>query len=130
MIYERMKNSSQAVLHLQDTISDINPNTKINLIIYYYDARNISEIQNIFNDIAKQVGGQTFSIIKVAYPVDVTVRYNGETLSSAEDNLNTRTSFGTLTFEIEENEIKMLRLNEEADYAISAIITAVQLLNL
>lgn len=85
---------------------------------YYYDARNISEIQSVFNDIAKQVGGQTSSIIRVACPVDVTVRYNGETLSSAEDNLNTRTSFGTLTFEGEENEIKMLRLNEEADYEI------------
>ena len=37
--------------------------------------------------------------VRIACPVDVTVTSGGETLSSREDSENTRTSFGTLTYE-------------------------------
>lgn len=85
---------------------------------YYYNAANTSDIQDIFYDIANQVGGRTSRIVKIACPVDVTVSCNGETLSSAEDTLNTRTNFGTLSFEGKFNETKILRLDDDADYEI------------
>lgn len=85
---------------------------------YYFNVIDTSEIKGVFNDIAKQIGGKTSSLIRIACPVDVTVSYNGETLSSAKDTLNTRTSFGTLSFEGDDNEIKILRLDENEDYEI------------
>ena len=50
----------------------------------------------IFSDMADQINGGKYIYIRVACPVDVTVSYNGETLSSDKDNMNTRTDFGTL----------------------------------
>lgn len=85
---------------------------------YSFDAGAVSEIMDVFYDIANQVGGKTSKLIRIACPVDVTVTYNGETLSSAEETLNTRTSFGTISFEGEDNEVKILRLNEDADCEI------------
>ncbi|MCD8383798.1 MAG: hypothetical protein LUC39_02405 [Clostridiales bacterium] len=55
---------------------------------------------------------------RVACPVDVTVTYNGETLSSCADSLCTETSFGTLDFAGSEGEIKILCLDTNADYEI------------
>ena len=52
-----------------------------------------------FNDIADQISGQQYIYIRIACPVDVKVTCNGETLDSSEESLNTRTDFGTLTFE-------------------------------
>ena len=85
---------------------------------YYYNVQDTADLQGVFNDIARQFGGERYVQLRVACPVDVTVRYNGETLSSADGTLNTRTSFGNLLFEGENNEIKVLRLNEDADYEI------------
>ena len=56
----------------------------------------------------------------------MTVTYDGETLCSIEENLNTRTAFGSLTFEDNEkrtdsssdNRVKILRLKEGTDYDI------------
>ena len=56
----------------------------------------------------------------------MTVEYDGETLCSIEENLNTRTAFGSLTFEDNEkgtdsssdNRVKILRLKEGTDYDI------------
>lgn len=58
----------------------------------------------------------------------VKVSYNGETLNSNEENLSTRTSFGSLTFEENTSEyseddvddrVKVLRLKADDDYDIS-----------
>lgn len=85
---------------------------------YYYNVQDISIIQGLFEEIARQVSGERYSRSEIACPVDVTVTYQGETLSSAEETQNLRTSFGSITFEGEENEIKILRLDEKANYEI------------
>ena len=92
----------------------------------HYEVASADDLVFFFEDMADQINGQKYIYIRIACPVDVTVTYNGETLCSAEDGLNVRTNFGTLTFEDSENEssaeeddrIKVLRLKEGADYDV------------
>ena len=90
---------------------------------YYYDVDDAESISFFFNDIASAISGTNSILIKIACPVDVTVTYAGETLSSNEDSRNTRTSFGSLSFMGYEDEQKILRLQEGRDYDISIIGT-------
>ncbi len=85
---------------------------------YYYNVKNATDIQGVFDEIARQVSGEVYDIIEIECPVDVVVSYDGETLSSAAEKQNLRTSFGSITFEGEDNEKKVLRLNRKADYEI------------
>ena len=92
----------------------------------HFEVDNADDLVFFFGDIADQINGQKYIYIRIACPVDVTVKYNGETLCSAEEKLNTRTAFGSLTFEENEqeaddssdNRIKILRLKEGVDYDI------------
>lgn len=104
----------------------------------HYEVDSSEDLVLFFEDVAGQIGGQKYIYVKAACPVDVSVTYKGETLSSAENNQNLRTSFGTLSFienegkgnneeeSIESNtyleeadsKIKILRLKEGADYNI------------
>lgn len=85
---------------------------------YYYNVKNVADIQGVFDEIARQVSGEEYSIRRIACPVDVIVSYNGETLCSAEKNQNLRTSFGSISFEGENNEVKILRLDDKANYEV------------
>ena len=97
----------------------------------HYEVASADDLVFFFEDMADQINGQKYIYIRIACPVDVTVTYNGETLCSAEDNLNVRTDFGTLSFEDSENvsdaneddRIKVLRLKEGADYDVQIIGT-------
>ena len=97
----------------------------------HYEVASAGDLVFFFEDMADQINGQKYIYIRIACPVDVTVTYNGETLCSAEDDLNVRTDFGTLTFEDSENEtsvneddrIKVLRLKEGADYDVQIVGT-------
>lgn len=92
----------------------------------HYEVSAADDLQDFFNDIADQINGQRYMYLRVACPVDVSVRYNGEELNSAEDSLQTRTEFGTLSFEDGEDEndrVKVLRLKEGADYDVSIVGT-------
>lgn len=92
----------------------------------HYEVSSAEDLVFFFGDIASQINGQKYIYIRIACPVDVTVSYGGETLTSAEDALNTRTDFGTLTFEDSEkttdaaqtNQVKILRLKEGVDYDV------------
>lgn len=92
----------------------------------HYEVASADDLVFFFEDVADQINGQKYIYIRIACPVDVTVTHKGETLCSAKDDLNTRTDFGTLTFEDNENvtnanqddRIKVLRLKEGADYDI------------
>ena len=92
----------------------------------HYEVASADDLVFFFEDMADQINGQKYIYIRIACPVDVTVTHNGETLCSAEDDLNIRTDFGTLTFEDNENaaddneddRIKVLRLKEGADYDV------------
>lgn len=97
----------------------------------HYEVASADDLVFFFDDMADQINGQKYIYIRIACPVDVTVTYNGETLCSAEDDLNVRTDFGTLTFEDNENisdekqddRIKVLRLKEGADYDVQIVGT-------
>lgn len=90
----------------------------------HYEVANADELVFFFEDMADQINGQKYIYVRIACPVDVSVTYDGETLDSSEKNLNARTSFGTLTFEennedAKENEddrVKVLRLKEGVNY--------------
>lgn len=86
---------------------------------YHYEASSEADLINFFSDISEQVNNKKVTHITVACPVDVYATYNGETLSSAEDSLCTRTSFGSLMFDGDEDDpIKVLRFDESLDVDI------------
>lgn len=99
----------------------------------HYEVDSEEDMQNFFADIANQINGQKYYYIRIACPVDVSVRYDGEKLESKGAESAQRTSFGTLTFEESDGEeensatdkegiddrIKVLRLKEGAYYEIS-----------
>lgn len=100
----------------------------------HYEVDDASNLVFFFNDVADQITGVNYIYVRIACPVDVTVKYNGEVLCSKEDEINTRTSFGSLTFEDNpnrgsyetgvDNRIKVLRLKEGAKYDIDIRGTA------
>ena len=65
----------------------------------HYEVTDAADLKFFFGDIADQINGVRYNYIRIACPVDVTVTYNGETLTSSGSNDRVRTSFGTLTFE-------------------------------
>lgn len=97
----------------------------------HYEVADADDLIFFFEDMADQINGQKYIYVRIACPVDVTVTYNGETLCSAEDRLTTRTDFGTLTFEDNENvtdpdeddRIKVLRLKEGEKYDVQIVGT-------
>lgn len=86
---------------------------------YYYNVSSASDLNGAFTFIAGELAdiGRTIHI-RVECPVDVTVTYNGQTLSSAENGRNVSTDFGLITFEGENNDIKVLNLRAGPDYEI------------
>lgn len=97
----------------------------------HYEVASADDLVFFFEDMADQINGQKYIYIRIACPVDVSVTYNGETLNSAEEDQVLRTDFGTLTFEDseetssnqEDDQIKVLRLKEGADYDVKIVGT-------
>jgi len=65
----------------------------------HYEVTDAESLVFFFGDIADQISGTNFIYVRIACPVDVTVTYNGETLTSVDNYKSTRTSFGSITFE-------------------------------
>ncbi len=94
----------------------------------FISVQDASDLEYFFADMADELNGTRFLYVRIACPVDVIVELDGEVLSSAGSDPNTRTSFGSLTFEEEETEdestsdsdntIKVLRLREGESYDI------------
>lgn len=93
----------------------------------HHEVDSAENLVYFFGDIADQINGQKYIYVRIACPVDVTVEYDGEALCSIDDDLNTRTAFGSLTFEDNnendsesnsDNRIKVLRLKDGVDYDI------------
>lgn len=88
----------------------------------HYEVDDAEQLVYFFGDIADQINGQKYIYVKIACPVDVTVKCGGETLCSDDDKLSTRTSFGTLSFENvegdENDKVKILRLKDGTEYDI------------
>lgn len=102
----------------------------------HYEVSDADSLVFFFGDIADQINGQKYIYVRIACPVDVSVTFNGETLDSSDAQLNTRTSFGSLTFEQSDTQadsysyssqsdsggyddrVKILRLKEGENYDI------------
>ena len=92
----------------------------------HYEVDNADDLVFFFGDIADQIRGTRYVYIRIACPVDIEVKYNGEKLSSKNATEAQRTEFGTLTFEenpeasddSEDNRIKILRLKEGVAYNV------------
>lgn len=92
----------------------------------HHEVDDAANLVFFFNDIADQIRGEKYIYVRIACPVDVTVKYNGEVLSSKDAQKGQRTSFGTLTFEENpernesstDNRIKTLRLKDGYKYDI------------
>ena len=96
----------------------------------HYEVNSAEDLIFSFDDIANQISGKQYVYIRIACPVDVTVTSDGETLSSKADEENTRTSFGTLTYETipdengvhdgteDDDRVKILRLDMDDDYDV------------
>ena len=92
----------------------------------HFEVENADDLVFFFNDIADQIKGTRYIYVKIACPVDVVVRHDGQVLSSRKESANQRTDFGTLTFEenpkenssSSDNRIKILRLKEGEAYDI------------
>ena len=103
----------------------------------HYEVANADDLVFFFGDMADQINGQKYIYIRIACPVDVSVTYNGETLNSSEEDMNARTSFGTLTFEESKDEfgenvderVKVLRLKEGTDYDLNLTGTGHGIMN-
>jgi len=101
----------------------------------HYEVEDSDDLIFFFGDIADQLNGEKYIYIRVACPVDVTIEHNGEILSSDDYSLNTRTSFGSLTFEENKNssspddKIKVIRLKEGPDYNVSIVGTGDGMMN-
>jgi len=67
--------------------------------VCHYEVASADDLVFFFGDIADQISGQKYIYVRIACPVDVSVSYDVQTLCSAEDPLNLRTDFVTLTFE-------------------------------
>ncbi len=65
----------------------------------HYEVSDADSLVFFFGDIADHINGQKYIYVRIACPVDVTVSYNGEKLTSKDNLTGSRTSFGTLTFE-------------------------------
>ena len=73
---------------------------------YYFEVGSAADVQFVFDDLADQVSGGNYIYIRIACPVDVLVKYKDQILSSAKKTFNTRTDFGTLTFDTEKGDEK------------------------
>jgi hypothetical protein len=85
---------------------------------YSYNIRSSEDLAYTFDDLADNIGGNYSVVVRIACPVDVTVKCGGEYLCSSAEQLNTRASFGSLAFEGENDEVKVLRLNDDSNYEL------------
>lgn len=88
---------------------------------FHYEADSPASLQEFFDQIASQIQGVTYYYVEIKCPVDVTVSYNGETLSSVGASSSMRRSFGSLNFEDQANssdKAKILRLKQGPSYDI------------
>ncbi len=92
----------------------------------YFNIGSSEQLKLFFGDISDELSGTKYIYIRIACPVDVTVEFNGQVLSSVGAKVSQRTEFGTLTFEdnpngnsySSDNRIKVLRLKEGEAYDV------------
>ncbi len=81
---------------------------------WIYEVLNDDTISVVNDDLKKT----NYTVIRVACPVDVEISKNGEILSSSDENLSVTSSFGRLDILGENDDIKMLCVDDD-DYDIT-----------
>lgn len=84
----------------------------------YHQVDTAENLKFAFGDIQETISDGSKVVINIACPVDVSVTYNGETLSSAQSSYSDTTSFGTLQLLGKNKDIKILSLDPSAVYDI------------
>lgn len=84
----------------------------------YHEVDKAENLQFEFGDIADDISDGSRVVINIACPVDVSVSYDGETLSSASSDLNEEASFGTLQLLGKNQDVKVLSLDSDKVYDI------------
>ena len=89
----------------------------------YHQVAEAENLQFAFGDISEEISDGSKIIINIACPVDVQITYNGETLSSAQNNFNDKTSFGSLQLLGSDQDIKVVSLEPDIDYDVELVGT-------
>lgn len=84
----------------------------------YYLVDKAEDLQFAFGDISDEIKVASKIVINIACPVDVTVSYGGEKLSSAQDGYCDVASFGTLQLLGKNKDIKVVSLDSDKEYEI------------
>ncbi len=84
----------------------------------YHEVDQAENLQFEFGDIADDITDGSKIVINIACPVDVSVSYDGETLSSASDSYNDSVSFGTLQLLGSKQDVKVLSLDSDKVYDV------------
>lgn len=89
----------------------------------YHQVEDAENLQFAFGDISEEISDGSKVIVNIACPVDVSITYNGETISSAAESYNDNTSFGTLQLLGPDKDIKVLSLEPGIAYDVQLIGT-------
>ena len=84
----------------------------------YHEVIRAEDLQFAFGEIADEIKTGARIVINIACPVDVTVSYDGEILSSASDSYNDISSFGNLFLLGEDKDIKVVSLAPDNEYEV------------
>ena len=84
----------------------------------YHQVEEAENLQFAFGDISEEISDGSKIVINIACPVDVTIKHNGEILSSAASNYNDKTSFGSLQLLGSKRDIKVLTLEPNVVYNV------------
>lgn len=84
----------------------------------YHEVVDAENLQFAFGDISEEIIDGSKIVINIACPVDVSITYNGETLSSAHSTYNDKTSFGSLQLLGSNKDIKVVSLKAGVDYDV------------
>lgn len=84
----------------------------------YHQVDTAENLQFAFGDIQETISDGSKVVINIACPVDVSVTYNGETLSSAQSTYSDTASFGTLQLLGKNKDIKVLSLDPSVVYDV------------
>lgn len=95
----------------------------------YHQVEDAENLQFAFGDISEEISDGSKVIINIACPVDVTITYNGETISSAKESFNASTSFGHLQLLGSAQDIKVLSLQPGIEYDVQLTGTDVGKMN-
>lgn len=95
----------------------------------YHQVDTAENLQFAFGDIQETISDGSKVVINIACPVDVSVTYNGETLSSAQSTYSDSASFGTLQLLGKNKDIKVLSLDPSVVYDVQLSGTGIGTMN-